>query len=271
MIEFNDFLLLIRQINGTIAILSEWLSDTFIQVGLGVVIWAGYLSHWISSSRSTSATRAFEGDNQVIDGISISSSTLDSKLEEIVVSQAGIESSMSRNDVRKSKSKVRSYFKKCKDALYGHSSDDTCNITVDEDLSQSSNTSWYLTTTAFESNDSVNRASSDQLPKAMKTNQVDVQEAIDNEIKCIGMTQTLPLVESQVNKDVCTVPSLIDKYLGQHYPLYREHTRDVLIRQARDILVCTFHGDLTSFERLFLLPAVEIIEKIKQKFPCGDT
>lgn len=64
--------------------------------------------------------------------------------------------------------------------------------------------------------------------------------------------------------------SLVDKYLGQLYPLYREHTRDVLIRQARDILICTFHGDLTSFERIFLMPAVEIIEKIKQRF-SGDT
>lgn len=64
--------------------------------------------------------------------------------------------------------------------------------------------------------------------------------------------------------------SLIDKYLGQLYPLYREHTRDVLIRQARDILVCTFHGDLTAFEEVFLSPAAVIIAKIKQKFTDGD-
>lgn len=153
----------------------------------------------ISSSRSTSATRAFECETKAADGISISSSTLDPKLEEVVVSQ---ETSMSRSDVRKSKSKVRSYLKKCKDALYGHSTDETCSITVNEDLPQSSNTSWYLTATAtpMESIDSANTASSDQLPKAMKTNQVDEQEAIDNEIKCISMTETVPPVESQVNK-----------------------------------------------------------------------
>lgn len=110
-----------------------------------------------------------------------------------------MESSMSRNDVRKSKSKVRSYLKKCKDAFYGHSSDEMCTITVNEDLPQSSNTSWYLI--AAESNDSANTAScSDQLPKAIKTNQVDEQEAIDNEIKCMSMTDSVPLVESQVNK-----------------------------------------------------------------------
>lgn len=114
-----------------------------------------------------------------------------------------MESSISRTDVRKSKSKVRSYLKKCKDALYGHANEETCAITVNEDLPQSSNTSWYLTTTsatATESNDSVNKTSSDQLPKAIKTNQVDEQEAIDNEIKCMSMTETEPLVESQVNK-----------------------------------------------------------------------
>lgn len=104
---------------------------------------------------------------------------------------------MSRSDVRKSKSKVRSYLKKCKDALYGHTSDEMCSITVNEDLPQSSNSSWYLTT---DSNDSTNKASSDQLPKATKTNQVEEQEAIDNEIKCTGMTETMPLVESQVKK-----------------------------------------------------------------------
>lgn len=152
-----------------------------------------------SSTRSTSATRGFEGDAKSTDGISVASSTLDSRLEEIVVSQSAMEtSSISRSDVRKSKSKVRSYLKKCKDALYGHHSDESCSITVNEDLPQSSNTSWYLTTA--ESSDSANKSSADQLPKAMKTNQVDEQEAIDNEIKCMGMTETVPLVDSRVNK-----------------------------------------------------------------------
>jgi hypothetical protein len=158
-----------------------------------------FVSLQISSSRSTSATRAFEHDTKSSDGISISSSssTLDPKLEEIVVNQAPMESSMSRSDVRKSKSKVRSYLKKCKDALYGHASDEMCSITVNEDLPLSSNTSWYLTT---DSNESANNASVDQLPKATKTNRVDEQEEIDNEVKCTGMTETMPLVESQVKK-----------------------------------------------------------------------
>lgn len=69
---------------------------------------------------------------------------------------------------------------------------------------------------------------------------------------------------------MCSVSSLIDKYLGQLYPQYWEHTRDILIRQARDVFICTFHGDVTSFEEIFLSPAAVIIAKIKQKFTEGD-
>jgi hypothetical protein len=65
------------------------------------------------------------------------------------------------------------------------------------------------------------------------------------------------------------VSNLIDRYLGQLYQQYEEHTRDVLIRQARDILVCTFHGDLVSFEEIFLSPAALIIAEIKQQFAEG--
>lgn len=48
MIEFDDFVLLIHQINATFGILVDWLGDAFMQVGLGVVIWAGYVRHWVS-------------------------------------------------------------------------------------------------------------------------------------------------------------------------------------------------------------------------------
>ena len=109
---------------------------------------------------------------------------------------------MDRCEVRKSKSKVRSYLKRCKDALYGHQSEETCSITVHEDIQQSSasTTSWYLTETDDSNCDSQNHNNM-QLLKGIKTNQaVDEQEAIDNEIKCMSMTETVPLVESQVNK-----------------------------------------------------------------------
>lgn len=57
---------------------------------------------------------------------------------------------------------------------------------------------------------------------------------------------------------------MVDRYLGNLYPEYQEHTRPVLIRQARDLLVCTFHGDLTKFEDEFLAPAADIIDAAKR-------
>lgn len=61
----------------------------------------------------------------------------------------------------------------------------------------------------------------------------------------------------------CGVANLVDRYLGHLYPEYLEHTRPVLIRQARDLLVCTFHGDLTKFEEEFLSPAAIIVDEAK--------
>jgi hypothetical protein len=110
---------------------------------------------------------------------------------------------MDRCEVRKSKSKVRSYLKRCKDALYGHQSEETCSITVHEDIPHSSiaTTSWYLTETDSQDAPNGEDRCTSLPPQATKTNQaVDEQEAIDNEIKCMSMTETVPLVESQVNK-----------------------------------------------------------------------
>uniref|UniRef100_A0A182MNK0 Uncharacterized protein n=1 Tax=Anopheles culicifacies TaxID=139723 RepID=A0A182MNK0_9DIPT len=56
-----------------------------------------------------------------------------------------------------------------------------------------------------------------------------------------------------------SIETLIDHYLGPLYPDYADHTRPMLIRQARDLLVCTFHGDLERFEVDFLRPATDIV------------
>lgn len=111
-----------------------------------------------------------------------------------MVNEAECDLALSRNDIRKSKSKVRSYFKRCKDVLYGHSSDDVANITVKRDIPHSSNTSrWYLTA-EMQDDVSGDRISIDQMPAEMKENQIKEQEASDcNELM-------VPLAESQVNK-----------------------------------------------------------------------
>lgn len=69
----------------------------------------------------------------------------------------------------------------------------------------------------------------------------------------------------------CGVANLVDRYLGHLYPEYVEHTRSVLIRQARDLLVCTFHGDLTKFEEDFLAPAAIIIDAAKRSCCTSET
>lgn len=131
-----------------------------------------------------------------MDALSSSASLNDSaKLEEIVINQT---TAMDRSEVRKSKSKVRNYLKRCKDALYGHPSEETCTITVHENQpcsSSSSSTSWYLTEIDANNVDSssTNKMCSTENLSPKATNQVEEQEKIDNEIKCMSMTQTVPL------------------------------------------------------------------------------
>lgn len=127
-----------------------------------------------------------------------------SKLEEIVVNQTmdtATHSGINRGEVRKSKSKVRSYLKKCKDAIYGHQvADDTCIITVNEDLPQSSSTSWYLA--EIESNEIVKQINFEKEKEQLKNvesavgeMQVEEQEIVDNE--CKKMIENMPLGDSQ--------------------------------------------------------------------------
>lgn len=129
-----------------------------------------------------------------MDALSSSATLNDSvKLEEIVINQT---TAMDRSEVRKSKSKVRNYLKRCKDALYGHPNEEVCTITVHEHQPcSSSGTSWYLTEIDANNVDSssTNKMCSTENLSPKATNQVEEQEKIDNEIKCMSMTQTGPL------------------------------------------------------------------------------
>uniref|UniRef100_A0A182WLP4 Uncharacterized protein n=1 Tax=Anopheles minimus TaxID=112268 RepID=A0A182WLP4_9DIPT len=66
-----------------------------------------------------------------------------------------------------------------------------------------------------------------------------------------------------------SIESLIDHYLGPLYPDYADHTRPMLIRQARDLLVCTYHGDLERFEVDFLRPATDIVRELRCAYQRG--
>lgn len=68
----------------------------------------------------------------------------------------------------------------------------------------------------------------------------------------------------------CGVANLVDKYLGHLYPDYFDHTRTVLIRQARDILVCTYHGNLARFEERFMQPTADIVSRLKDLCQHGS-
>lgn len=45
-----------------------------------------------------------------------------------------------------------------------------------------------------------------------------------------------------------------------------ENTRNVLVRQSRDLLICSYNGDLNVFEKSFMRPAADIVEKCYEKY-----
>jgi hypothetical protein len=58
------------------------------------------------------------------------------------------------------------------------------------------------------------------------------------------------------------VASLVERHLGFLYPNF-PRVRPILVRQARDLLVCTFHGNLARFEREFCIPATELLRAVR--------
>lgn len=54
--------------------------------------------------------------------------------------------------------------------------------------------------------------------------------------------------------------SLVRSLLG---PIYGEGVMSLLIRQARDILVCAYHGNLDNFVRTYLSPAAALLTEVR--------
>ena len=80
-------------------------------------------------------------------------------------------------------------------------------------------------------------------------------------------------------KTICAFPfqevnnsltELGDNYLGHLYPDYYAHCRPVLMRQLRDLLLCTYLGDLRRLEEEFLAPAANLICLIKEACDVGQ-
>uniref|UniRef100_A0A182FI00 Uncharacterized protein n=1 Tax=Anopheles albimanus TaxID=7167 RepID=A0A182FI00_ANOAL len=77
-------------------------------------------------------------------------------------------------------------------------------------------------------------------------------------------------VSSSLSSAHGSIERLIDQYLGPLYPHYdTDHTRPMLIRQARDLLVCTYRGDLERFEGHFLRPATDIVRQLRTGYQQG--
>ncbi|XP_053955639.1 general transcriptional corepressor trfA-like isoform X2 [Anastrepha ludens] len=82
-----------------------------------------------------------------------------------------------------------------------------------------------------------------------------------------------PLVKEEqlahaVRMDSSTA-ALIDKHLAAIYPVYAACTREILIRQARDLLVSSYSACLESFEIKFLCKFAEIAAELRQRHAIG--
>ncbi|XP_054273864.1 pleckstrin homology domain-containing family G member 4B-like isoform X2 [Macrosteles quadrilineatus] len=60
------------------------------------------------------------------------------------------------------------------------------------------------------------------------------------------------------------IERLTDKYFGPLYSNY-PRTRPVLVRQARDLLVCSYHGNTARFEAEFCQPAAALMQEVIQR------
>ncbi|XP_026677229.1 dentin sialophosphoprotein-like [Diaphorina citri] len=58
--------------------------------------------------------------------------------------------------------------------------------------------------------------------------------------------------------------SLVDRFIGPYYLNY-ETTRNILIRQGRDIFLCSYFGDVDKFRTGFCVPASNLMDEIFKK------
>jgi hypothetical protein len=56
----------------------------------------------------------------------------------------------------------------------------------------------------------------------------------------------------------------VDRFIGPYYLNY-ETTRNILIRQGRDIFLCSYFGDVDKFRTGFCVPASNLMDEIFKK------
>lgn len=65
-------------------------------------------------------------------------------------------------------------------------------------------------------------------------------------------------------QDKGDVARLMDHLMGPLYSNY-DGTRTVLVRQARDLLVCEYLGNIARFEEEFCIPAAQLLKAMKDQ------
>ncbi|XP_055623263.1 uncharacterized protein LOC129766700 [Toxorhynchites rutilus septentrionalis] len=231
---------------------------------------------------------------------------------------------LSRGELRKSRSKMKSYLKRCKDALIGtQPTEDTCPITHHEAVVQLQSlplpqqsavqiptANWYLDDQLCEIRPEDNREPySSFATSRLREQQLEREKQAGHELGrentaagpihelkqqtqswdggttdsandtgAAGSLAVVPGSEAHpsslpvgINLSPNGIEKLIDQHFGPLYPDYVDHTRAVLIRQARDLLVCTFHGDLEQFEVGFVRPAADIVAELRSAYLQGKT
>ncbi|XP_068911391.1 puratrophin-1-like isoform X4 [Tenebrio molitor] len=186
------------------------------------------------------------------------------------------------NEARQSKAKrVKKYLKKCKNVLGRSTSSD---VPAEEAPSTSS---WYLEELI---NVSEINELEDVYEDAVQVGTVDsgavyqVASVVDDVKKneSVGLADSSPpLTEEQGKVDGADgdeegekpqalvksdVASLVDKYFGSLYENYQQ-SKNCLVRQARDLLVCEYHGCLHRFENEFCTQAAKLLQRVKCKTP----
>ncbi|XP_055841406.1 uncharacterized protein LOC129908710 isoform X2 [Episyrphus balteatus] len=188
-------------------------------------------------------------------------------------------------EVRRSKSRVRNYLKKCKDRLTGHHpQDELCNedyLDKAESLQHDNKNNNIITSTSpnriacslvpetcFLVDETKVESSSPEVTKI--TQVVDVEDQQDQEDNW-GDDVLLNLSAVVLEEVDLEFDELVDSYLKDVYPVYYEKTRSILIRQARDLLVCEYRGCLRTFEKQFLKEFAKIAKDLKEKHAIGES
>ncbi|VEN61900.1 unnamed protein product [Callosobruchus maculatus] len=99
----------------------------------------------------------------------------------------------------------------------------------------------------------------------------DAQGRIDGENEESGASSSDTKARSAPEKVVKgEVECLVDRYFGDLYENY-EHSRKCLVRQARNLLVCEYHGCLQKFEGEFCVQAEKLLRHLKNGYATDTT